>query len=172
MEFIKTETELIQAFNESLSKKELLDVSKIKRGIRKSQFLFEVASVSDCCIIVSNSSTARMFNNRFNTDIYYTPESLRGKREVFVFLEEGLSIDQELFCLETYKVIGGYTSNTKEREIERIRESFEKSTKRLEYYHREIAKCEEQLKALKRTAVIEKEYQDTLYGLLFLRMED
>ena len=171
MNFIKTEKELINAFSESLTQRELLDATKIKRGIGKSRFLFEVATNSECYIIVSTSTKAKMFNIRFNTNIYHTPESLRGKGlgEIFVLLEEGLGIDQEDFCYNMYKVIGGYTSNTKEREIKKIRESFEKSTKRLEYYCKEIDSIENQLESLKRTATIEKDYQDTLYKMLVLK---
>ena len=169
MKEIKTYNELTIALAKAIEKRELIDTSRIERGIGKSQLLFDVASKTDCYIIVPTVTVAGMFNYRFKTNIYHTPKSLRGRdKELFVFLEEGLDSEMERYCFKTFTVLSGYTSNTKEKEIEKIRLNFEMSTKRLEEYCKEINDVEKHLKSLKRVVDIEKEYQDTLYKMLAL----
>ena len=174
MEKINTTSELVKAFSESLIVGELLDVSKIKRGIGKSRFLFEIVSkTTDCFIIVPNTTLAIIFNSRFDTYKYCSVkmlDRLRGKVEN-VFLEEGLTLEEEEYCKKTLNVIGGYTSNTNKKGIGAIRESFIESRKRLKELLelQKHSKCYTEL--IEKTINIERDYQRTLIKMLVSKIE-
>lgn len=113
---IKTYNEMKYLLNREIERGRLLDVKRLPRQIGKTRLLKKIAESHMGYVVVGKHNLAKLYNQQYcdSRPVFISVRELllnRDRNYNVLFLDEGISIEDEKLIRSKYNVLGGFSSN-------------------------------------------------------------